>query len=223
MKNPKDLSGGEGASVLDMSGLDIFNPAGIEVVTEAYEIIAEVSLPDMEGDTKILAFDQAIANTGWVVLQHKPRTVTEILAAGTIKTVTLDNRVSWDDTLERSTRLMQEALDLMWFHAPNLVLHEMPPVGQGPFMRASWSSIVAATAVRCAAHQAKLPIDQVSAQTVKKSLTGNGNAKKQEVRKVIDGLVESGALFIDPEYKIRLNEHIVDAIGLALVYYRSEQ
>ena len=111
---------------------------------------------------------------------------------------------------------MTGVLELLWKHAPDLVLHEMPPVGTGPFMRGTYSSVTAAVAVRCAATTAALPIAQVSAQEAKNVLTGNPKAKKPEVRKAVNKLIEDGSLFLNPETKIRLNEHIVDAIALIL-------
>jgi Holliday junction resolvasome RuvABC endonuclease subunit len=65
---------------------------------------------------------------------------------------------------------------------------------------------------------AALPVAQVSAQEAKTVLTGDGNAKKPEVRKVVNRLIEEGSLFLNPEAKIRLNEHIIDAIALILTY-----
>ena len=166
----------------------------------------------------LIAFDQAIANTGWCLCLNQEGIVTEVLDAGTIKTVASDERTSWDDTLDRATQVMTGVLELLWKHAPDLVLHEMPPVGSGPFMRGTYSSVTAAVAVRCAATTAALPIAQVSAQEAKNVLTGNPKAKKPEVRKAVNKLIEDGSLFLNPEAKIRLNEHIVDAIALILTY-----
>jgi Holliday junction resolvasome RuvABC endonuclease subunit len=108
--------------------------------------------------------------------------------------------------------------DLIWNLQPDLVLHEMPPVGSGPFIRGSYSSVCAAVAVRNAATQQEKPVDQVSANSVKKNLTGNGNAKKKEVRAAIEALIADGILYVNPGASLRLNEHIVDAVGIAITH-----
>ena len=210
--------------ITDMSDLAQFNPtwresdAALIPVTEP-EVVS-LPIPNLFAGVpkKTIAFDQAIANTGWVVMYHQEGIASEILDAGTIKTVASDDRTSWDDTLFRSTQVMAGVLELLWKHVPDLVIHEMPPVGSGPFMRGTYSSVCAAVAVRCAALQAILPVAQVSAQEAKKLLTSNGNARKPEVRQAVNKIIEEGGLFVNPETKIRLNEHIIDAIALILTY-----
>jgi Holliday junction resolvasome RuvABC endonuclease subunit len=212
--------------ITDMTDLAQFNPSRSKShdpdLLPVVEPVVSLPIPNLfEGTKKVLAFDQAIANTGWCLCLNQEGIVTEVLDAGTIKTVASEERTSWDDTLTRSVQVMSGVLELLWKHVPDLVLHEMPPVGTGPFMRGTYSSVCAAVAVRCAAMQAALPVDQVSAQTVKKILTGNANAKKSEVRKAINKLLENGQLLLNPEMKIRLNEHIVDAIGIFLSFGQS--
>jgi Holliday junction resolvasome RuvABC endonuclease subunit len=218
--NPKDES-----KITDMSDLAQFNPTwsgshdpGLTPVTEPAVVALPIPNLFVGGPKKTIAFDQAIANTGWCVMYHQEGISSEILDAGTIKTTASDDRTSWDDTLHRSTQVMSGVLELLWKHVPDLVLHEMPPVGSGPFMRGTYSSVCAAVAVRCAAMTAALPIAQVSAQEAKKLLTGDGNARKPEVRKAVTKIIEEGGLFVNPETKIRLNEHIIDAIALILTY-----
>jgi Holliday junction resolvasome RuvABC endonuclease subunit len=209
--------------IADLTDLAKFNPTWSQSHDPDLEPVTEpmVSLPIPNlfiGNKKVIAFDQAIANTGWVIMYHQAGISSEILDAGTIKTVASEDRTSWDDTLYRATQVMTGVLELLWKHSPDLVLHEMPPVGSGPFMRGTYSSVCAAVAVRCATLQAALPVDQVSAQEAKKVLTGNGNAKKKEVRQAVNKIIEEGGLFVNPEAKIRLNEHIVDSIALILTY-----
>ncbi len=216
--SPKDET-----RITDFTDLAQFNPSWSKShdpdLTPVVEPVLSLPIPNLfEGTKKVIAFDQAIANTGWVVMFHQAGISSEILDAGTIRTVASEERTSWDDTLDRSTQVMKEVLELLWKHAPDLVLHEMPPVGSGPFMRGTYSSVTAAVAVRCASLQAALPVDQVSAQAAKNVLTGNPKAKKPEVRKAVNRLIEEGQLFLNPEAKIRLNEHIVDAIALILTY-----
>jgi Holliday junction resolvasome RuvABC endonuclease subunit len=216
--NPKDET-----RITDLIDLAQFNPSWSKShdpdLLPVVEPVVSLPIPNLfEGTKKVLAFDQAIANTGWCVMFHQAGISSEILDAGTIRTVASEERTSWDDTLDRATQVTKQVLDLLWSHVPDLVLHEMPPVGSGPFMRGTYSSVCAAVAVRDAAMIAALPVAQVSAQEAKKVLTGDGNAKKPEVRKVVNRLIEEGSLFLNPEAKIRLNEHIIDAIALILTY-----
>jgi Holliday junction resolvasome RuvABC endonuclease subunit len=216
-KNRTDI-----ATIRDLSDLDLFNPsysASVDPIPEpsphSFETITVIN---SGSTTRVLAFDQAIANTGWVLIQFVPGVATEILAAGTIHTTTEGDKVSWDDTLDRASRLFAEVSDLIWNLQPDLVLHEMPPVGSGPFIRGSYSSVTAAVAIRNAAMLQKRPVDHVSANAVKKNLTGNGNAKKKEVRAAVESLIADGVVFVNPGASLRLNEHIVDAIGIALTH-----
>jgi Holliday junction resolvasome RuvABC endonuclease subunit len=200
--------------------LDIFNPEPVFPPLKPV-LVEPPPRPDYWGAERtrsIMAFDQAIANTGWVVMHYDFFDPPLMYAIGTIKVPTLEARTSWDDTLERSTRLMGAVVDLLYLYCPDLVLHEMPPVGTGPFVRAAYSSVVAATAVRCAAATRNMDIAQVSANSAKKCLTGNGNAKKPEVRKAVQALIDGGELKRNPDEKFQLNEHITDAIALAWTY-----
>ncbi len=199
-------------------GLGEFNPEVIPRPTEEVDL-EQIWVEDFSRHsihTRVIAFDQAIANTGWCIVSFQVGFPPQVEQAGTIKTETLNGRTSWDDTLERSQRLLGHAYELIFAEGVDLVLHEMPPVGNGPFMRGSWSSIVAATAVRGAAFMADIPVFHVSAQSVKKYLTEDANAKKKKVREAIDKLTDDGRLLMAGD--IRLNEHIVDAIGIALTW-----
>jgi Holliday junction resolvasome RuvABC endonuclease subunit len=207
---------------MDFDALDIFNPSsGPDIPTTNVEFMEPPPVPHLLGAERsatVMAFDQAIRNTGWAVIHYEFFAPPLIYAIGTIKTSPDEERVSWDDTLERATRLMAGVMDLLYLYGPEVVVHEMPPVGGGPWVRAAYSSVVAAVAVRNAAYLVKAPVTHISAQTVKKFLTGNGNAKKTAVRAAVLTLLESGQIQTNPQEKFQLNEHIVDAIGLALTY-----
>ena len=165
----------------------------------------------------LIAFDQAIANTGWAVLHFDSSNIVEIRGIGTIKTRTEGELTSWADTLDRSTRLATDIEKLLIQWQPNLVVHEMPPVGKGPFVRRSESSVVAATAVRITASSLSLPVEHVGANKAKKHLTGNAKAKKDEVKGAIKARIEHGSI-IEVFETGRYNEHIWDAIALGITY-----
>ena len=76
------------------------------------------------------------------------------------------------------------------------------------------SSLVSATALRIAANEMSVGIRMVGAQRAKKVITGNGNAKKPEVRARLLELVP-GLDKLKP-----LNEGVIDAVALAYTAVR---
>jgi Holliday junction resolvasome RuvABC endonuclease subunit len=93
---------------------------------------------------------------------------------------------------------------------PNRVVHEMPPVG-GAMARPE-SSLVAATALRCAAAYFDTPVSMIGAQKAKKRWTGNGNAKKPEVKKALEAW--------RPQLRVEKpwNHDLADALALGLTW-----
>ena len=139
----------------------------------------------------VVAFDQALANTGYVICEiadDKPFVVTEM---GTLHTTTTDGRTAWDDNFYRTCELESAVSLLLDEKSPDLVLCEMPPVGQSGKMRRTESSIL-----------------------VKKHLTDNPSASKTEVRQALEerfGDALDNSLF-------HKNEHTFDALGIAVTY-----
>jgi Holliday junction resolvasome RuvABC endonuclease subunit len=125
--------------------------------------------------------------------------------------------VSWDDTLERATRLATEVRFLLDVNYLEMVLHEMPPVGTGPYVRRSESSVVAATVIRVESARSGIPVAHVSAQKAKKHLTGDSRADKKDVREAIEKRIANGQLTTLATLT-RWNSHIYDAIALALTF-----
>jgi len=157
----------------------------------------------------ILAFDQAVAATGWACLVATEDEVT-IRGLGTFKTVPITG--GHEDTLLRAVQLHADFERLIDGLGPDIVAHETPPVGAR--MSRPESSLVAATALRIAAAHAHIDVVMIGAQRAKKRLTGNGNATKPQVREALLSLLPSLSGH-------RLNENVVDAtaIGMTAIMY----
>lgn len=205
---------------IDLSSLAEFNPA--HVPNEDLELqielaMSQISVALLGGDFKILSFDQAIANTGYAIVVPDEAEGIRIDTMGLFQTTQLPGH-QWEDTLQRSAQLFHFLVDLIREHRPTLILHETPPIGNGPGMHRTDSSIVAATVIRCAAAFTEVPTDMISNNRVKAHLTGNRNAKKKEVRDALKKRFETQLK--TPGF--RLNEHTYDALGIAITYLDGE-
>lgn len=165
---------------------------------EAEEAIGPVQ-PRFPG--RILAFDQSLANTGWALIERTGG----VSATGNLKTDPTESK-GHEDTLQRGSILYGRYRSLIESLGPDLVVHEMPPVG-GRMMRPE-SSLVSANALRNACLGLSVPVEMYGAQKAKKRWTGNGNAKKNEVKEALRRL--------DPTLASRkpMNEAIFDAIAI---------
>jgi Holliday junction resolvasome RuvABC endonuclease subunit len=157
----------------------------------------------------ILAVDQSIANSGWAYV-WSDRDTFRVEAGGNLKTDPIDK--GHEDTLQRAVECFRQYMRLLGEYRPDVIVHELPPVGN--HMARPESSLVSATALRTAAHAREIPIKMVGAQHAKKVITGNGNAKKYDVKTCLLHLVPDLAL-LKP-----LNEAIIDAVALAWVAAR---
>lgn len=182
----------------DFSGLKKFRDGPQEEVEETIDEI--VPFDDL---LVILAFDQSLANTGFALVFGK-----KVILTGNLKSK--ESLSGHEASLDRAVILYDEVHSLLERHKPDLVVYETPPVGGGRMIRPE-SSLMAATVLRVASAKLSLPTKMVGAQTAKKRLVGNGNAKKPEVREAIKKL-DPNVMLIKP-----MNEGIFDAIALAWV------
>lgn len=156
----------------------------------------------------ILAIDQAVAESPWAVIRCPGFQVT---AQGSVKT---ESRfVGHEGTLDRAATLYRFFIETIEVFEPDVVVHEMPPVAA--YMSRPESSLVAATALRLAvAHLEsqgweKDTVRMVASQHAKKVVTGNGNAKKKEVK---EALIRR---YPDLAKLKPFNQGIADALALA--------
>lgn len=206
-------------TAIDLSRLTEFNPARTDLEVEIE--IAFVQIPDcvtFGEDATIVSFDQSIANCGFVVLRPDEVDGIDIKAMGVFASQASPDMLKWESNFHRATALFASVVELLREHNPTLVLHETPPGGRSAMFNTE-SSIVTATVVRIAAAMFGIPTQMVSSNRVKKHLTGNGNAKKKEVRAALEKRFEiqlktSG---------LRKNEHTFDALGIAITYLEEQR
>lgn len=159
------------------------------------------------------AFDQSLTNTGYVEFSYGG-IESDGLSIIDMKTLhTAADTSGWSSTLARAAEIFEKVCTVIEKGA-DIVLCESPPVGNGPGLHRVESSIVTATAVWCAAQVYALPVDIVSANRVKKYLTGKPNAAKIEVRRVLEARLPEQLA----QAHLHKNEHVFDALGIAVTW-----
>jgi len=165
----------------------------------------------------LLAFDQSLSNTGYVVLDSqsvgflKPQVV--FRATGMLKA--RDDVKGHEKVLDRAMDLFWEVQDVCREHRPTWVTFETPPVG-GRMSRPE-SSLLGAHSIRLAAliENPFVKAVMVSRQKAAKRWTGNGNADKKVVRAALEALLTYHQI---EKPQGPWNEHVVDALSLGLLF-----
>lgn len=157
---------------------------------------------------RTLAFDQSLSNTGVVLLigeriLHTDNIKIEAKAEGTV-----------EDYLRRAAELDREIRRMILFHQPDVVAIESPPMGRAA-LRSAESSVMSAAVIGVAASH--LPLMVVQNQRAKKRLTGIGNAKKPEVKRAVELMLQR----MGQDKPRPFNEAVADA--LAVGWYSCEQ
>lgn len=135
----------------------------------------------------VIAFDQSIANTGWVYLVSDHKGVT-VIGCGSLAVPPAGYPKGHEGTLLRADHLGFLVDDVFRSRmAPEMVVHETPPIATGKMSRPE-SSLVAAAVIRQVAQRHDYKISMVSNQHSKKVLVGNGNADKKQWHKALDRL-----------------------------------
>ncbi len=169
--------------------------------------------------SRVLAFDQSLKATGWVVLDVSPERA-RLLDAGTLVPVTKTNARGHEQDLRRTVELFGQMNDVWSQHPDSLVVHEAPPVATR--VGRPTSSLLAAAALRIlAAHilPPPIPVPMISAQRAKKVICGDSNADKIQAHRA---LAEHCAPWIVGYQHFITNEAKRDALMLALVSMRIE-
>ncbi len=100
-------------------------------------------------------------------------------------------RVSTDDTHQLRLKQIYEALsELIASHRPDYCAVEMPVYGSNPQSMLKLGRVQAAAML--AALNREIPVVEYSPKQVKKSVTGNGNASKEQVRYMIASILSLG-------------------------------
>ena len=201
-------------STLDFTALGDFAGAAPEPPAQRALITAESTYRP----ASVLAFDQSLGNCGYVHVQTLAGLT--VVECGVLKANPALNLRSNVDMLTAHDHLVTQIIHVV--RNLNITadllermewVHEMPP-HMGKVAGNGASSLLAAAAVRFAARAVGAPITVISAQTVKKALTGSAKAEKPKVRAAIDALPVVG-----PGGRPK-NEHTREALGLAVTYLR---
>ena len=170
--------------------------------------LVEVLAEEVPFRGRMLAFDQSLADGGWAYMVFGDDGV-QVRRTGNIRTVA--DEKGHEGNLKRSVDFFHAVEDLLREFDPELVAHESPPVANNKMARPE-SSLMSAEAIRISASLNDMPIYMVHSQRVKKHITGNGNAKKTLVAKMVKERM--------PELQTNkpgpLNEGVYDAIGVGL-------
>ncbi len=205
----------------DFSKLTTFAPGAPpadDIETMVDDAMFGLDGPAFSTEGTVLSFDQSLANTGYVVLDYCLAVGVSILEMDVVHTYTVNNNTSWTDTFQRATQLAPHVSSLIIKYHPRIILHEMPPIGKGPFVHRSDSSIVTAVAIWLVADMGEIPVAMVAANKMKKHLTGNPKASKAEVRAALEARYDEKLRM--PGF--RRNEHTFDALGIAVTYLEGE-
>lgn len=176
-------------------------------------------IPTIPGAGLVLAFDQAIRNTGWVLVGFSANRA-GIMNAGVLQTKKPVRNLGWESTyasaMEMADQIDQVFADRLRIGIrPTLIVHETPP-SAGKAARPD-SSIMTGMAVRLAArkHCPDVPLLMIGKQKAANFLLGQPNADKSEVRDFLQAASWVDALDV-LDQRSTYNEHQYDALSLAV-------
>lgn len=158
----------------------------------------------------VLAFDESLARTGWAHVESWARSAPVVFRVGMIET-SPDSKASFADSLARAGAIRREARSVIELHEPTLVVYEMPAARQRQTRKREAAALTAA-AVAWAAEDCGRPVRMLSAQKVKRRLTGNAEATKKQVREALYTLLPK-LEETDLDYH---NDDTYDAIALGV-------
>jgi len=152
---------------------------------------------------RILGIDPGSRATGYGVVQSRDETLT---AKGVLR---LDGT---DDHPERLKQIYDRLTGLIDELAPEAFAIEMPVYGQNPQSMLKLGRAQAAAMM--AGLNAELPVAQYTPKEIKKSVTGNGNASKKQVRFMVASILGTEA--------DDLTHDAADALATALCHNNRE-
>lgn len=178
--------------ITDISALQDFRASG-----------SNIKPSSIEGDQRVLAFDQSLANTGYALIVGG-----RVIETGNLRTES--SETGNESNFIRAIQVFAHVNQLTYRMAPDLIVHEAPPVGGGR-IRNPEASLLSAFAIRLSAHLDDVPVRMETPQAAKKRWTGNARAKKSELKKSL--------LELHPYLaKIKpMNQAISDAIAVGLL------
>ncbi len=166
----------------------------------------------------VLAVDQSLAKSGWALFSSDTSSGLHCISleeTGTLRKPADLALEGFAASFARAIVLYDEFVELIKEYDPRYVVHALPPVGR--MAHSHESSLVAATTLQIAATQCDVTVLTLGEQKAKKRWTGNGNAKKPEVRKAVQvALPELTEFRLAEAPKLKFNEDIYDAIAIGV-------
>lgn len=175
-------------------------------------------LPTLNRRLKVLAFDQAMRNTGYVLLDGRGQTPV-ISQARTLRTVA-NEQTGWRSTYIAQETMAFQIADVIRDHADvDLIVHESPPSAR---MARADSVLLAGLSVRLMARMFApgVPVWMIGKQKAANILIGNPQAEKKMIKKTFQRIVDTTAnTWVAGITEIAgntYNEHQYDALALAI-------
>ena len=148
----------------------------------------------------ILGIDPGSLVTGYGVIESVGNRE-RLLAQGIVR---LDSKMSHQNRLRD---IYREIEALIQMHLPDMCSIEMPVYGKNPQSMLKLGRAQAAAMLASLNHQ--VPIVEYTPKEVKKAVTGNGNASKEQVRYMVRSI-----LSISDTIEIRLDASDAIAVGM---------
>ncbi len=130
---------------------------------------------------KILGIDPGMNNIGWSILEETSAGQVKYLQSGKISTTTKDSLTS------RLAFIFKEISKIISSHSPDAVSIEEIFVNINP--RSSMTLSFARGAILCCIGYHNLPALEFAPNTIKKTITGNGKADKEQVMKMLKFII----------------------------------
>lgn len=164
----------------------------------------------------ILSVDQGIAHFGYAVLEYTENGINLMDYGCFISTIKKSKKKKPISQQRRMFELMSKFEDLIVKYEPKHIVHERlffsPPAKNSRKKSASILNTNMITgSIWYIAGKHDLEVWQYSPQTVKKSLTGNGRADKDDIIKQIESMFDIDCLKTH-------KEHVCDAISIGLAH-----
>ena len=148
---------------------------------------------------RILGIDPGSRATGYGIINGNDET---LMATDVVR---LDGTADHPDRLKQIYDQLTEVIET---HEPAAFSIEMPVYGENPQSMLKLGRAQAAAMMAALNHN--LPVAQYTPKEVKKSVTGNGNASKKQVRFMIDSILSTG----DADF----SHDAADALAIALCH-----
>ncbi len=153
----------------------------------------------------VLGIDPGLANCGWSVVEREITDKYKVISCGVIKTS------SEKDISSRLYKIFVELKNVISKYKPDVVSIESQFYSR--IAKNIINSYLALGIVYLLCGMFNLKVVEYSAKTVKSAITGYGGASKEQLKKMINLLVEKEKIG---------SEHVNDAIAVAVCYLNTK-